>query len=174
MSEDYINWENRIVDFGEAPANTFLAHELNARRHPGKQRDALRGSLNTVGWIAPVIVSKNSGKVLDGHARIEEALTKNEHALVPYVTVDVSAHEEAVILATLDPITDLAVYDKEALDMLLHDIQVGDPALQQMLSELAQKHGVTPPEVEFKEFDESIEKDVQYNECPECHHKWPK
>lgn len=171
---EQIEWQNRIIDFGEAPANTFLAHEKNARRHPGKQRDALRGSLNTVGWIAPVIVSRQSGKVLDGHARIEEALTKNDEFLVPYVTVDVSEHEETVILATLDPITDLAVYDKEALDALLHEIQVGDAGLQQMLSELAQKHGVTPPDVEFKEFDESVASDVQYNECPECHHRWPK
>ena len=30
------------------------------------------------------------------------------------------------------------------------------------------------PDVEFKEYDESIADDVEYHECPECGHKWPK
>lgn len=34
--------------------------------------------------------------------------------------------------------------------------------------------GMTPPNVEFKEYDESIEDTVQFHECPECGHKWPK
>jgi ParB-like chromosome segregation protein Spo0J len=28
--------------------------------------------------------------------------------------------------------------------------------------------------VEFPEYDEDIADDVEYIECPECHHKWPK
>lgn len=77
-------WSNRIVNYGEQPANQFLAHELNARRHPGKQRNALRGSLNAVGWVAPVIASKRTGKILDGHARVEEALSQGEDSPVPF------------------------------------------------------------------------------------------
>ena len=103
-----IDWQNRIVEYGQQAADQFLAHDLNARRHPNAQRDALRGSLNAVGWIAPVIVSQRSGKLLDGHARIEEALSKDESALVPYVLVDVTEAEEAIILGTFDPITGMA------------------------------------------------------------------
>lgn len=135
-------WKNRIVEHGTAPAHQFLAHELNARRHPGHQRDALRGSLNEVGWVAPVIVSAKTGKILDGHARIEEALSKNEHGLVPFVKVDVSENEERTILATFDPITGLATYEREALDALLREVDIGDAALQTMLSELAAKEGL--------------------------------
>jgi hypothetical protein len=29
------------------------------------------------------------------------------------------------------------------------------------------------PEVEFKEYDESVENEVKYHECPECGHKFP-
>ena len=130
-------WQNRITKYGEQPADQFLPHELNARRHPGNQRDALRGSLNAVGWVAPVIVSANSGKILDGHARVEEALSKNEHGMVPFVEVDVSENEERTILATFDPITGLATYEREALDALLREVDTGDAALQAMLSELA-------------------------------------
>src|SRR5262245_41086200 len=97
------------------PANQFLAHEMNARRHPAKQREALRGSLDSVGWIAPVLVSTRTSKLLDGHARIEEALSRDEAMSIPFVEVDVSEEEERLILATLDPISALATYDKEAL-----------------------------------------------------------
>lgn len=137
-----IDWKNRITKYGEQPAGQFLPHELNARRHPGNQRDALRGSLNAVGWVAPVIVSARSGKILDGHARVEEALSKDEHGLVPFVEVDVSENEERTILATFDPITGLATYEREALDALLREVDTGDAALQAMLSELAAKEGL--------------------------------
>lgn len=30
------------------------------------------------------------------------------------------------------------------------------------------------PEVDFKEYDESVADEVEYLECPECGHKWPK
>ena len=32
---------------------------------------------------------------------------------------------------------------------------------------------VTPPNVEFKEYDESVENEVKYHECPNCQHRWP-
>jgi len=137
-------WNNRIVSHGEQPANQFLAHELNARRHPGKQREALIGSLNEVGWVAPVIVSARTGKLLDGHARIEETLTKDENALVPFVKVDVSENEERTILASFDPITGLAIYDREALDILLREVNTGEAALQQMLADLAVNENLIP------------------------------
>lgn len=134
-------WRNRITDSGEQAANQFLAHDLNARRHPAKQREALRGSLNAVGWVAPVIVSARTGKLLDGHARIEEALSKDENALVPYVTVDVTEQEERVILASFDPITGLATYDREVLDALLKSISA-TAGLESMLDDLAKANGL--------------------------------
>lgn len=141
-------WQNRIIEHGTAPANQFLAHELNARRHPGHQRDALRGSLNEVGWVAPVIVSAKTGKLLDGHARIEEALTRDENAEVPFIKVDVSEGEERLILASFDPITNQAYYDKEVLDALLREVSTGDAALQALLSDLAQANNLIPQETE--------------------------
>ncbi len=141
-----IDWQNRIVEYGQQPADQFLAHDLNARRHPNAQRDALRGSLNAVGWIAPVIVSQRSGKLLDGHARIEEALSRDESALVPFVLVDVTEEEEAIVLGTFDPITGMATYDREALDTLLREIETNDAGLQNLLEDLAAKNNLIPSE----------------------------
>ena len=135
-------WANRIVKSGEQPADQFLAHEMNARRHPGAQRDALRGSLNSVGWIAPVIVSTRSGKMLDGHARVEEALSRNDQQLIPFIEVDVTEDEEHLILATFDPITGLASHNREALDALLASIQTDDVALQSLMNDMAAAIGL--------------------------------
>lgn len=164
-------WQNRIVEYGELPANQFLAHELNARRHPGKQREALIGSLNEVGWVAPVIVSARTGKLLDGHARIEETLTKDEDAPVPFVKVDVSEGEERLILASFDPITAQTTYDREVLDALLREVSTGEAGLTALLAELAEQQEIVQLQApdDFDTFDEDIETEYQ---CPKCSYQW--
>lgn len=147
------DWQNRITAYKQIPANQLLANPDNARRHPARQREALRGSLDALGWIAPVIVNVNNGNhVLDGHARIEEALTRNEDMLLPVLEVDLSEDEEKLFLASFDYITYMADYDRDALDTLLTDLQADDSAmsaiiaddsrLENLLSELAAEHGL--------------------------------
>lgn len=134
-------WQNRIVESGSRPASAYFAHDLNARRHPPAQRRTLRGALDTIGWVAPVIVSLRTDKTLDGHARIEEALAKSDDEPVPYVKVDVTEEEERLILATFDPITGMAAYDQDRLAQLLSGLQSESAALQSLLNELAIQHG---------------------------------
>lgn len=164
-----IDWKNRITQYGEQPANQFLAHELNARRHPAKQRDALRGSLDAVGWVAPVIVSARSGKILDGHARVEEALSRDENAPVPFAEVDVSENEERTILATFDPITGLATYDREALDALLREVDTGDAALQSLIADLAAQNDLY---LNGDEPGEPVDAEPQIDRAAELNKKW--
>jgi ParB-like chromosome segregation protein Spo0J len=131
-------WANRIVDgtIHLVAPDQLLANPLNARRHPGAQRDALREALDRLGWIAPLAVNIRTGRMIDGHARTEEALSKCAD-LVPVYYVDLSEEEERVALATFDPIGAMAVTDSTVLDQLLADINVGDGALAAMLAELA-------------------------------------
>lgn len=135
-------WNNRIVKYGQQPADQFLAHPDNARRHPAAQRDALRGSFDALGIYAPVIVSSITGHVIDGHARIEECLSRDDQMLVPYIEVDLSEEEEALALASFDWITQMATYDRDALDSLLQHVDTDNAALQVMLDGLAQEQGI--------------------------------
>lgn len=137
------DWQNRITGYKQVPVNELLANPSNARRHPAKQREALRGSLDTIGWIAPVIVNSRTGYVIDGHARIEEALTKDDTQLLPVVEVDLSPEEEAQALASYDFITYLAEYDREQLEALLHQVQSDDARIQQLMSDLASENALT-------------------------------
>lgn len=130
------SWRNRITRTGEMPAGEFLANVRNWRTHPKAQREALRGVLSEVGWVTGVIINKTTGAVVDGHARIEEALKLGEQTPVPFIEVELSEDEEAKILASLDPISAMATADKEQLDKLLREVKTADAGLMQMLDEL--------------------------------------
>ena len=131
-------WRNRIVGSGEAAPDQLVANPGNWRTHPGPQRDALRGSLAEVGWVAQVMVNRRTGYVVDGHARVEEALSRGEPS-VPVLYVDLSPEEEALVLATLDPIGAMADRDGAKLEALLAEITVDDAGLQALLD------GMRPP-----------------------------
>lgn len=135
-------WQNRITGYKQVPVNQLLANPDNARRHPAIQREALRGSLDTLGWIAPVIVNTNTGYLLDGHARVEELLTKDDNALIPVIEVALSEAEEKQFLASFDWITGLATYDRDSLDNLLQQVNTDNASVQAMLAEMAASQGL--------------------------------
>ena len=134
-------WQNRIVGHGEEAPDQLLANPANWRIHPKGQQDALAGVLNEVGWVQDIIVNRRSGHVVDGHLRVSLAISRNEKS-VPVVYVDLDEREEALVLATIDPLSAMAATDKEQLDSLLRDVATGEAAVQAMLSELAEKSGL--------------------------------
>jgi hypothetical protein len=141
-------WRNRIVGQGEEDPTQLLAHPLNWRVHTGPQREALRGSLSDVGWVQQVMVNRTTGHVVDGHARIEEAISAGAPT-VPVLYVDLSPEEERLVLATLDPIGAMAQADSNRLDELLTELQAQSPGLQALLDSLATPKlevGLTDPD----------------------------
>lgn len=167
------DWQDRIIEFGRKPAHEFLAHPENVRRHPNRQRDALRGSMDSIGNIGVIIENANTGHVIDGHLRIEEALSVNETMELAYVLVDLEPHEEAQALASYDFITTLAEYDRENLDSLLRQVQSDDERVQALLSELAENNQLYIPD-SFREYTEDIADTVEMSQCPNCGHEFPR
>lgn len=138
-------WRNRIVGHGEEAPDQLLANALNWRIHPKAQQDALSGVLDEVGWVQDIIVNSRTGNVVDGHLRASLAISKGE-AAVPVVYVDLSEHEERLILATIDPLSAMAATDTEQLAALLAEVTVTDQALTEMLAGLAESSGVVRPD----------------------------
>ena len=73
--------------------------------------------------------------MVDGHARVALAIKAGEK--VPVVYVELDEREEAVILATLDPLSAMAERDEKLLAELLGDVVVGDDALARLVAKLA-------------------------------------
>lgn len=133
-------WKNRIVGHGEEAPDQLLANPMNFRRHPEAQQKAIEGALNEVGFVQNVIVNHRTGRLIDGHLRVEVALRKG-HPSIPVVYVDLDENEERVVLATLDPITGMAFHDQALLDELLASVSVEDPALRALLDSMKSTGG---------------------------------
>ena len=144
----------------------LLAHPANARRHPGKQRDALRASLDKAGWVSPVIVNRKTGRVLDGHARVEEAITRGVQVPVAYVTV--TEDKESYILATFDAVGSMAEFDQQALTDLLLEIETtGADELDKTLAYIADIDLEALDKLQLEEPDFVLEDDLDDSEPPE-------
>ena len=128
-------WHNRIVATGEEAPDQLLANPRNFRIHPKHQQDALAGVLDEVGWVDDVIVNRTTGHIIDGHLRVSLALKRGERA-VPVKYVELSEAEEALILATFDPISALAAQDDALLRDLLEDVQTDNAAILSLLADL--------------------------------------
>ena len=133
-------FRNRIIGSGEIDPSDLLANPRNFRLHPRAQQDALEGVLERVGWVAPALVNQRTGFVVDGHARIRIAL-RREEATIPVNYVDLSEEEEALILATFDPISAMAGTDDALLGELVAEVRTEDARIRLLLDSLI---GVEP------------------------------
>jgi len=134
-------WRSRIVDRGEASPAALVANPKNWRGHPPAQQAALAGLLDQVGWVQDVVVNRRTGHLVDGHLRVELARARGE-AAIPVVYVDLDESEEALVLASLDPLAGMATADPGKLEALLREASVNDASLRAMLDDLAQRSGI--------------------------------
>lgn len=128
-------WRSRIVGHDVVAPATLTPHPENWRTHPAAQTRALAGTLTEVGWVQNVIVNKRTGRIVDGHARVELALSRNEPG-VPVVYVDLTEDEERLVLLSLDPLASLAETNLDMLDRLLDNVRVDNNDLRELLDSL--------------------------------------
>jgi DNA modification methylase len=145
MSDDLF-WRNRITESGVADPQELAKgyNILNWRHHPQIQRDALEDALDSIGVLQPVLFNKSSGRVIDGHLRIELAILKGQ-PLIPVNYVELTDDEEALALATLDAITEQAEPIADKLAALLERTQamtIDRPGLAGMLAALKARAGI--------------------------------
>jgi DNA modification methylase len=141
-------WRSRIVSSGEEDPTQLVANPRNWRIHPVGQQDALGSVLDDVGWVQQVLVNRITGNVVDGHLRVELALSRGESS-VPVLYVDLTEEEEALVLASLDPLASMAVVDEDQLRELLAEVTIDQEDLAALLKSLAPppRSGLTDPDV---------------------------
>ena len=95
-------------------------HPHNFRKHPKKQRVALKRSLAEFGFVVPIVVNKRTGFMLDGHLR-EEVVSDSDDK-IPVSVVDWDELKEKKFLAAFDRIGELAEPDQSDLAKLMKTI----------------------------------------------------
>jgi hypothetical protein len=126
---------DRIKELRRVPAHQLRPNPKNWRTHPPSQQDALRGVLAEIGYAGALLAREledGTLELIDGHLRAETT----PEVTVPVLVVDISAEEADKLLATLDPLGAMAGVDVVALEALLANVQIDNPAVQAMLSDV--------------------------------------
>ena len=143
-------WRNRITGSGEEAPDQLLANPANWRIHPKAQQDALAGRARRRSAGSSRCSSTGApGFVVDGHAPGRAGAIAAASRPSRSCTSTSTPEEEALVLATLDPIGAMAGRDDEKLRALLADVTVDDAGLLALLGDLGgnePKAGLTDPD----------------------------
>jgi len=104
---------------------TLEPHPENPKVHGGRQQEELAASLQEFGWLRAPIWNRRTGRLVDGHARREEAL-RARVPRIPVRVIDVDEDTERRILASFDRVGELRSYDERAVRELLEVCQMDD------------------------------------------------
>jgi hypothetical protein len=96
---------------------------MNYRMHPEQQKKILAAVIGEVGWAGALLYNEKTGNLIDGHARQEEAIERGESS-VPVLIGSWDEPDERKILATLDPISEMAQRSDDAYRELLGSLNV--------------------------------------------------
>lgn len=100
---------------------TLNPHPLNPRSHPKRQREiysAFRQGLpNNAKWLGIPLFNKRTGRLLNGHMRVEEAI-KEKEPKIPIQIIDVDEKTETYILEHLDAVGYAAGIDQDTIKTL--------------------------------------------------------
>jgi hypothetical protein len=131
---------DRVVELLRVPAGELQDNPRNWRRHPERQRAALRGLLREIGYADALLARRNGDALIlvDGHLR--RSLDPNQ--VVPVLVLDVSEQEADTLLAALDPLAALANPDSGALAELLERVQTSSSAVRELLESVAKEAGL--------------------------------
>lgn len=132
---------NRIVRRADVPPQDLLNHPDNILIHTAEQEAQMAHLLTTVGWVARVLVSARSGRIIDGHMRVNVALQKGI-ATVPVAYLDLTEEEERKAILYLKRTTGLARIDPVNLEQVLESLTSDDATIEAMRAAFAQEAGV--------------------------------
>ncbi len=132
---------DRVVELRRVKASELRADPRNWRRHPERQRAALRALLAEVGFADALLAREDADGALilvDGHLR--GSLDPDQ--VVPVLVLDVTEDEAATLLLTLDPLASLATADSSALAELLRSVETESAAVRELLDMVARGAGL--------------------------------
>ena len=123
----------RQLAIRRVPLASLTLDPANARLHPEKNLESLRVSLWRFGQVEPLVVLKESGRVIGGNGRLV-AMKAMGWAECDIVELDISNLDATALGVALNRTAELAEWDEQALASLLrsdgvrtHDSSFGNP-----------------------------------------------
>ena len=115
-------------------AGDVQPHPDNWRVHPDAQRGAFHGLVDEIGFAGTILAYEDDGVIvaIDGHLRREEFPDLE----VPVVILDVDRNEARQLLATFDPVSQLAEADVANLERLLGQAGLPTGPVSEMMDAL--------------------------------------
>ena len=117
-----------MVGHGKVDPDSLTGNPRNHRLHPMKQRAVVSASIKELGFLKSVLVNTNTGYIVDGHARVWEALDEKQRleragldsssVLVDVEYVELTEEEELKALLLLDASSELADVDRAKVQEL--------------------------------------------------------
>lgn len=110
----------------------------NWRTHPDSQLAVLEDVFAEVGWAGALLYNERTGRLVDGHARRGQAALRGDE-LVPVLIGSWTEEQERLILATFDPVGDMAEVDSTKLGDLIGEMDAEEEAVANLLNELREQ-----------------------------------
>ena len=158
-------FRDRIVWLRRIKASELKPAPLNYRTHGDIQKKAVKAVLERIGWAGALIAREckdGSFELIDGHCRQE--LSGSEE--VPVLILDVTQKEAREILATFDPLTEMAGIDADAVETLLAEVGKQNADIDAILGEVRGWAGIELDE-------EPVEApEAQMDRAAELQKKW--
>lgn len=164
----------------EVAIASLKPHPQNYREHTPDQLEHLQQSLQDYGIYKNIVIARDN-TILAGHGLVEAAQQLGM-STIPVRRMDLDPQEEQAIklLVGDNETARLALMQEQQLAGLLQGLTASPGGLlgtgfdADMLTQLKEAALDQLSHVEFPEYDESIAQEVEYLECPACHHRWPK
>src|SRR6266508_1626327 len=134
-------WQSRIVQHADVAPAELLNHPDNIKIHTEEQEADMVALFARVGWAAAVLVSEKSGRIIDGHMRVNVAL-RNGAASVPVDYVRLSDEEERKALLYLTRLPQFAQLDRVNLAEVIDTVSTGEDAISRMAEAFAKSSGL--------------------------------
>jgi hypothetical protein len=128
---------NRITKHVTVRAGDLVPHEFTPRMHSPSQRSAVQDLLGEVGFARSLLgytLPDGRIKLIDG--RLRAALDPDFEVVVE--VLDVTDEEARKLLLSLDPLTQLAGYDPEAVDGLRRLVSTNSEMLSNLWEAISQ------------------------------------
>ena len=148
----------------------------NAKAHPVSQIDKVAASIAAFKFDQPLVVDAQ-GVIIKGHARREAALRLGLAKVPVIVRADLSETEAKALrladnrVAESDWLNQELSLELEALRGHDFDLELtgfDQAELDRLLSATIDDAAAAPPDVGFKEYDESVAREVPTVTCPYC------